>query len=82
MFMTKGATPTRFIIQQCEKYDFGFEKMVFQYASSDIAKLTDNYAKYHDKTYKGVKIIVTTSLLEAGANVPNLYACVDTGIRQ
>ena len=31
---------------------------------------------------KGVKIIVTTSLLEAGANVSNLYTCVDTGIRQ
>lgn len=55
--------------------------MVFSYASSDIQKNTDNYIKYNDKNYKGVKIIVSTSLLEAGANIPNLYACVDTGIR-
>ena len=55
--------------------------MVFSYASSDIQKNTDNYIKYNDKTYKGVKIIVSTSLLEAGANIPNLYTCVDTGIR-
>lgn len=49
--MTKGAIPTRFIMQQCEKYDFGFERMIFSYASSDVAKLTENYIKYNDKTY-------------------------------
>lgn len=74
--------PTKYIMAQCEKYDFGFDKMVFSYASSDIQKVTENYTKYNDKTYKGVKIIVSTSLLEAGANIPNLYTCVDTGIRQ
>ena len=44
--------------------------------------MNENYTKYMDKTYDGVKIIVSTSLLEAGANIPGLYTQIDTGIRQ
>lgn len=43
--------------------------------------MNENYTKYMDKTYDGVKIIVSTSLLEAGANIPGLYTQIDTGIR-
>lgn len=64
----------------CSKYKFGFPVKVFSYARIDEETKSENYNLFHAQM-PSVKIIISTTLLEAGANIPNLYCVIDTAIR-
>lgn len=46
----------------------------------DILQQNENYKLFMEPN-KAVKIIVSTTLLEAGANIDGLFVCIDTAIR-
>lgn len=63
------------------KRRFPFKVYYFSYMQKDNALHTQNWIDYNKEMPDAVKIIVSTSLLESGANVPNLYTVIDVGIR-
>ena len=70
------------ILQFVSKYNFSFKTEPFTYTAPDFKSRNENWEKYNSYTPKGiVKIIVSTTLLEAGANIPELYTVIDTAVR-